>query len=223
MSTVLFVVTGARSWTLSDGATHPTGYWAEELLTPFRLLTGAGHDVVFATPGGIPPVADEGSLDSDETRAALAEIVRLSEPLRLEDVALGDYDAVFYPGGHGPMEDLAVDPVSGALIADALETATPLALVCHGVAALLAARGADGALAAAGRRVTAFTDEEEIQGGLAPRAPWLLETTLRENGVEVATAEPWADHVIEDGALITGQNPQSSGSVARALLARLGA
>ncbi|OCG76582.1 type 1 glutamine amidotransferase domain-containing protein [Microbacterium sediminis] len=222
MSTVLFVVTGARSWTLADGRQHPTGYWAEELLTPYRILTEAGHRVAFATPGGVEPVIDAASLEADpDARAAIEAIEGLARPLPLEEVALGDYDAVFYPGGHGPMEDLAADPTSGALIAAALRDETPLALVCHGVAALLAARDADGALAARGRTVAAFTDEEERQGGLADAASWLLESTLREQGVTVDTAAPWADHVVEDGALVSGQNSQSSASVARALLARL--
>ncbi|WP_309067742.1 type 1 glutamine amidotransferase domain-containing protein [Microbacterium sp.] len=222
MSTVLFVVTAARSWTLSDGSTHPTGYWAEELLTPHRLLTEAGHSVVFASPGGVAPVADEASLsDDDGARAAISAIAGLQSPLRLEEVDLGTIDAVFYPGGHGPMEDLAVDATSGALLSDALEAEKPVALVCHGLAALLAARRADGALVAAGRTVAAFTDEEERQGGLADKAPWLLETTLRKHGVTVDAAEPWADHLVEDGNLVSGQNPQSSASVARALLRRL--
>lgn len=222
MSTVLFVVAGARTWTLSDGTAHPTGYWAEELLAPYRLLVGAGHDVAFATPGGVVPVVDEGSIaDDEEARAALAAIPGLQRPLVLAEVDPGAFDAVFYPGGHGPMEDLARDAASGALIVRALDAGTPLALVCHGVAALLAAKRSDGALAAAGRTVAAFTDEEERQGGLAPKAPWLLESTLRDGGIAVDAAEPWADHVVEDGALVTGQNPQSSASVARALLARL--
>jgi putative intracellular protease/amidase len=223
MSAVLFVVTAARTWTLSDGTAHPTGYWAEELLTPYRLLTEAGHTVAFATPGGVAPVADAASMgeDADEVRNALAAIDGLSNPLSLEDVDLSGYDAVFYPGGHGPMEDLSQDATSGALLEQALNTDLPVALVCHGLAALLAATGEDGTAAAAGRRVAAFTDAEETQAGLADRAPWLLESTLRERGIAVDAAEPWADHVVVDGNLVTGQNPQSSGSVARALLERL--
>jgi putative intracellular protease/amidase len=223
MSTVLFVVTAARTWTLSDGTAHPTGYWAEELLTPYRLLTEAGHTVVFATPEGLAPVADEASLGDDaaEVRSSLAAIGGLQRPLRLEDVDLSRYDAVFYPGGHGPMEDLSQDATSGGLISRALDADLPLAMVCHGLAALLAATGEDGAAAAAGRRIAAFTDAEEAQGGLADRAPWLLESALRERGIVVDVAEPWADHVVVDGSLVTGQNPQSSASVARALLERL--
>lgn len=224
MSTVLFVVTSARTLTLADGTAHPTGYWAEELLAPYRVLTAVGHRVEFATPGGSVPVPDEASLGGDEAtrgelRTALAAIDGLSAPLRVEDVDLARYDAVFYPGGHGPMADLAVDEASGALITSALDRDLPLAVVCHGVAALLAAKRTDGTLAAAGRTVAAFTDAEELQGGLGDRSPWLLESALRDGGVVVDAAEPWADHVVEDGNLISGQNPQSSGSVGRALLA----
>ncbi|WP_426321694.1 type 1 glutamine amidotransferase domain-containing protein [Microbacterium sp. E-13] len=223
MSTVLFVVSSARTWTLSDGTAHPTGFWAEELLTPYRLLTGAGHDVQFATPDGAAPVADAASFgdDGDAERDELAAIPGLATPLPISEVRLSAYDAVFYPGGHGPMEDLAHDAHSGALITDALAADKPIALVCHGLAALLAATRPDGTLAAAGRRVAAFTDAEEKQAGLADRAPWLLESTLRDRGVVVDPAEPWADHTVTDGNLVTGQNPQSSASVAEALLQRL--
>ena len=125
MSNVLFVVTGARHWTLSDGTEHPTGYWAEELVAPYRVFTGAGHEVVLATPGGVQPVVDEASLapdvnggqdGADAMRAALKGISQLASPLRLEDVDVSTYDAVFYPGGHGPMEDLAVDANSAAVL-----------------------------------------------------------------------------------------------------------
>jgi putative intracellular protease/amidase len=223
MSTILFVVSSARTWTLSDGTAHPTGFWAEELLTPYRLFTAAGHRVVFATPDGLPPVADEASFgdDGEAERAALAAIADLATPLRVDEVEVAAYDAVFYPGGHGPMEDLARDAQSGALIRAALDADKPIGLVCHGVAALLASTAPDGALSTAGRRVAAFTDEEETQAGLADRAPWLLESTLRDRGLDVVVAGPWTDHVVTDGNLVTGQNPQSSASVASALLERL--
>ena len=121
MATVLFVVTSARTWTLADGTAHPTGYWAEELVTPYRLFTEAGHDVVFATPAGVAPVADEGSLSLDanggeDLRPAIDAIEGLSTPLALHAIELEAYDAVFYPGGHGPMEDLSRDELSGALL-----------------------------------------------------------------------------------------------------------
>lgn len=220
MSSVLFVVTGARTWILSDGTEHPTGYWAEELLTPYRLLTEAGHDVAFATPGGVVPVADASSLGAGDA-AAIAEIAGLAAPLTLADVDAEAYAAVYYPGGHGPMQDLAVDPNSAALIAATIAGGRALAAVCHGLAALLPARTAAGEPIAAGRRITGFSDEEERIGGLADRAPFLLEESLRSLGADVEVSAPWSDHTLVDGLLITGQNPQSSASAAAALVAAL--
>ncbi|MFK0240088.1 type 1 glutamine amidotransferase domain-containing protein [Microbacterium sp. NPDC090281] len=220
MSSVLFVVTGARTWTLADGTAHPTGYWAEELLTPYRLLSEAGHTVSFATPGGVAPVADASSLAEGDAES-IAAIDGLTAPLVLADVDPATYDAVYYPGGHGPMQDLAVDEDSAALITATLATGRPLAAVCHGLAALLPARTAAGESVVAGRRITGFTDEEERIGGLADRAPFLLESELRARGAELDIASPWSDHTVVDGLLITGQNPQSSASAARALVAAL--
>ncbi|WP_433584924.1 type 1 glutamine amidotransferase domain-containing protein [Microbacterium hydrocarbonoxydans] len=220
MSHVLFVVTAARTWTLADGTAHPTGYWAEELLAPYELLTAAGHDVSFATPGGIAPVADAGSL-RDGDADAIAAIDGLASPLVLAAVDPAAYDAVYYPGGHGPMQDLATDADSAALITATIAGGRPLAAVCHGLAALLPALDAEGRPVVAGRTITGFSDEEERIGGLADRAPFLLESSLRELGADIAVAEPWSDHVVVDGQLITGQNPQSSASAAAALVAAL--
>ncbi|WP_433473473.1 type 1 glutamine amidotransferase domain-containing protein [Spirillospora sp. CA-142024] len=227
MSKILFVVTGATYWTLNDGTRHPTGYWAEELLTPYKAFTEAGHEVVFATPGGAVPVADAGSLAPEanggrDVTAELAEIAGLASPLKLAEVDLADYRAVFYPGGHGPMEDLAVDTTSGRLLVEALDSGKPLGVVCHGPAALLAADRADGTSAFAGRKITAFSNEEERQGGLAGKAIWLLEDRLRAVGADVRVADAWTPHVVIDGDLLTGQNPMSSGPLAAELLKRLG-
>lgn len=221
MSAVLFVVTGARTWTLSDGTAHATGFWAEELLAPYALLTEAGHDIAFATPGGVAPIADAGSL-VDGDAEAIARIIALRTPLVLADVDPLAYDAVYYPGGHGPMQDLAVDADSARLIAATVAAGRPLAAICHGLAALLPARTSTGTSILAGRRITGFSDEEERIGGLADRAPFLLETSLRERGADVEVAQPWSDHTVVDGLLITGQNPQSSASVAAALVTALG-
>jgi putative intracellular protease/amidase len=217
MASVLFVVTAARSWTLSDGTAHPTGFWAEELLEPYRVLTEAGHTVSVATPGGVVPAADPASL-RDGDADALTAIPALAAPLVLADVDPAAFDAVYYPGGHGPMQDLATDADSAALIAATVDAGRPLAAVCHGLAALLPAHDASGAPVVAGRTITGFSDEEERQGGLADRAPFLLESALRALGAEVDVASPWSDHTVVDGRLITGQNPQSSASAARALV-----
>ncbi|WMX48318.1 type 1 glutamine amidotransferase domain-containing protein [Streptomyces roseicoloratus] len=230
MSKILFVMTGADHWTLADGTEHPTGFWAEEAVAPHEAFTAAGHDVVVATPGGVVPTVDAGSLapevnggreGADRVAAALAAMGELKSPVKLEDVDPADYDAVFYPGGHGPMEDLAVDAASGRLLVAALESGKPLGVVCHGSAALLAARTEDGDNAFAGYRVAAFTDAEEMQAGLGERAKWLLETRLGEAGLDVRPGEPWAPNVVVDRNLVTGQNPASSAPLAVELLKKL--
>ena len=230
MSKILFVMTGADHWTLADGTKHPTGFWAEEAVAPYEAFTAAGHEVVVATPGGVEPTVDQGSLapefnggpeGAEKVASALASLTALRHPVRLEDVRVDDYDAVFYPGGHGPMEDLAVDATSGRLLIDTLDSGKPLAVVCHAPAALLAATRADGANAFAGYRVAAFSNAEETQAGLADKAKWLLETRLVEAGVDVRTGEPWAPHVVVDRNLVTGQNPASSAPLAAEVLKKL--
>ncbi|KLO64247.1 thiamine biosynthesis protein ThiJ [Dermacoccus sp. PE3] len=227
MSKILFVVSAATNWTLADGTQHPTGFWAEELLAPYRLFTEAGDTVEFATPGGVAPVADEASLapemnDGNDVRPELDAIDALKQPLNLSDVALDDYDAVFYPGGHGPMEDLAVDATSGKLIADTLAAGKPVAIVCHGPAALLPARDENGDPVVKGRKLTALSNEEERAGGNADNAKWLLEDRLREDGAELSVGEAWQPNVVVDGDLLTGQNPASSKPLAEELKKRLG-
>ncbi|MEV1067150.1 type 1 glutamine amidotransferase domain-containing protein [Streptomyces sp. NPDC050263] len=231
MARILFVITGVDHWTLADGTQHATGFWAEEAAAPYEAFRAAGHEVVVATPGGVVPTVDKGSLaaelnggqeGADRIAATLAAMSELREPIRLEDVDLGDYAAVFYPGGHGPMEDLAVDAVSGRLLVDALDSGRPLGVVCHGPAALLAAVREDGANAFAGYRVAAFTNAEEIQAGFGEKAAWLLQDRLAEAGVDVQVGEPWAPKVVVDRNLVTGQNPASSAPLAVELLKQLG-
>ncbi|MEU6530650.1 type 1 glutamine amidotransferase domain-containing protein [Streptomyces sp. NPDC046928] len=230
MSKILFVMTGADHLTLADGTEHPTGFWAEEAVAPYEAFKAAGHEITVATPGGVVPTVDKASLapefnggqeGADRVAAVLASMTELDAPLRLEDVRLDDYAAVFYPGGHGPMEDLTTDAASGDLLTRALRSGKPLGVVCHGPAALLAATG-DGGNAFAGYRVAGFTNEEETQGGLAGRLIWLLHDRLTEAGIQVDAGEPWAPHVVTDRNLVTGQNPASSAPLAAELLKRLG-
>ncbi|MGV9246288.1 type 1 glutamine amidotransferase domain-containing protein [Streptomyces sp. NPDC003710] len=230
MSKILFVLTGADHWTLADGTKHPSGFWAEEAVAPYEAFKAAGHEIVVATPGGVVPTVDESSLtpelnggqeNADRIREVLTSAAEFTRPVALTDVDLDEYAAVFYPGGHGPMEDLAVDADSGSLLAHALDSGKPLGVVCHGPAALLAATRADGSNAFAGYRVAAFTNAEETQSGLADRAKWLLQDRLTEVGVQVQTGEPWAPNVVVDRNLVTGQNPASSAPLATELLAKL--
>jgi putative intracellular protease/amidase len=226
---ILFVVTGARHWTLADGSQHPTGFWAEELVAPYQTFIEGGYEVDFATPGAVVPVVDEASLaadvnggqeQADKVAAAVQEIAGLKSPLKLEDVTLGDYDAVFYPGGHGPMEDLAVNADSARLLVETLESGRPLGIVCHAPAALLATE-VDGTSPFAGYRLTGFTNAEEQQGGLADKAKWLLQDRLVKLGTQFDEVEPWAPHTVVDRNLYSGQNPASSGPLGRQILEAL--
>jgi putative intracellular protease/amidase/uncharacterized protein (DUF2267 family) len=226
------VLTGSDHWTLDDGTRHPTGFWAEELLTPLSIFEDAGVEVTIATPGGARPTVDETSLSAEmaggeetaaELRGALeARSGQLASPLRLEDVSAADYDGVFIPGGHGPMEDLAVSPGLGALLVSMLDDDKVVASVCHGPAGLLPAMRPDGTWAFAGRTMSGFTNEEETQAGLADRAPWLLEDRMRESGGSMEQGPAWQPFSVVDGNLVTGQNPASSGEVARHAVDQLG-
>jgi putative intracellular protease/amidase/uncharacterized protein (DUF2267 family) len=232
MPSILLVLTGSDRWTLEDGTEHPTGFWAEELLTPLGVFEDAGVDVTIATPGGVRPTVDETSLSpemagGEEAAAALrrdldARGAQLGSPVRLEDVSAADYDGMFIPGGHGPMEDLAFSPELGALLIGMLDDDKVVASVCHGPAALLAATRPDGAWAFAGRNLSGFTNEEEAQAGLADRAPWLLEDRMREAGGALEQGPAWQPFSVVDGNVVTGQNPASSGEVASRAVEQLG-
>jgi putative intracellular protease/amidase len=225
MSSVLVILSGARVWSLKDGTQHPTGFWADEFVAPHRLLVEAGHDVTIATPSARIPVADEASLADNgaELRAYLESVKDLLEsPARLEDVDPAAYDAVFLPGGHGPMQDLAVNPDVARILAAMLpDTGKVVASLCHGPAAFLAAGDTEGKWLFRGRKLTAFTDEEEGQAGLADNAPWLLEDRLRAGGAVFEAGPAWASHVVVDGNLITAQNPASASAAGEAILAAL--
>ena len=233
MSNILMVVTAADSLTLADGSTHSTGFWAEELVVAHRDLIAAGHRVTIATPGGKPAPVDPGSLSLaivgdqakiTEFEAYLASIsAQLASPVALSDVVTSDFAAVVMPGGHGPMADLAFDADLGAILTQADATGVLIAPFCHGPAGLLSAVDAAGASIFAGRRLTVFTDDEELTGGLGENSPWLVARTLRERGALVEDGPAWSEHVVRDGNLISGQNPQSSEAVARTLVAALAA
>ncbi|GHJ39754.1 type 1 glutamine amidotransferase domain-containing protein [Streptomyces sp. TS71-3] len=226
MAKLLFVMTGARYWTLKDGTRYATGYWAEEFAAPYKALTDAGHDIVVATPRGVIPNVDMMSLrpemaGSEKMALQLEEIIRDAEvmrrPIRLSEARLEDYDAVYFPGGHGPMEDLCVDADAGRLLTAALASGKPLAVVCHAPAAMLATR-IHGRSPFEGYRVSGFTNDEENAVGLAPRARWLLEDELRAMGVDFTKGEMWKPYTVVDRNLFTGQNPASAGVLAERLL-----
>jgi putative intracellular protease/amidase len=234
MYSVLMILTSATSWTQMDGTRRPTGFWAEEFVEPHELLISAGVKVTIATPAGKPATVDAGSLAPETNHGDVTKVSALSaylekhagaleSPLRLEDIDLADFDAVFVPGGHGPMQDLAVDETVGKMLSTALADSTKVVCaVCHGQASFLAAGDADG-WAFKGRRLTAFSNTEETQAGLAANAPWLLEDRLRAAGALFEAGAPWGPHVVVDGNLVTGQNPASAAAATNAVLDLLAA
>ena len=231
MTSVLMILSAADHWTLKDGTSHPTGFWAEEFVAPYEVFTDAGWNVTVATPGGRAPTVDQASLgegagDPETLEKVEASLDRLApvlnSPSDLGSVDHNDYDVVFYPGGHGPLEDLAVDKTSGAILADRVSAEKPLAMLCHAPAAVLAASEDAAASPFAGYKMTGFSNTEEEQVGLAENAPWLLEDKLVELGADYSSAaEPWGSHVVVDRNLYTGQNPQSSAELAERIVADL--
>lgn len=229
MTSVLMVVSAADKWTLRDGTIHPSGYWGEELAVPHRTFREAGWDVTIATPGGVAPTLDQLSMGRTaglpstirEVRDYLESIAHeLEKPRSLDEVDEAEYDVVFYPGGHGPMEDLAYDAVSGALLTRRLASGKPLALLCHSPAAALAARDDDGSWPFAGYRMTGLSNVEEKLNTFGWKAPWYLEDRLRENGAEYSKAVlPLRPYIVVDRNLYTGQNPFSSGKLAEKIVA----
>jgi putative intracellular protease/amidase len=207
---------------------HPTGFWLEEFASPYYVLKDAGAELTLASPkGGQPPVDPKSQAEDaqtaatrrfesdDDARAALAATVPLST------IDIGDFDAVFYPGGHGPLWDLAEDTDSIALIESASAAGKPVAAVCHAPAVLRHVKDSTGAPLVRGKRVTGFSNTEEAAVGLTDVVPFLLEEMLRGNGGDYRRSEDWNSHVERDGLLITGQNPASSDATAEALLAVL--
>jgi putative intracellular protease/amidase len=231
MAKIVFIVSGATYWVLKDGTRHATGYWAEEFANPYKILTDAGHEVVVGTPNGVTPNVDMMSLRPEMTGGVqgaldLEAIIRSAEvmrrPLKLSDIRLEDYDAVYVPGGHGPMADLAFDADVGRLLTAQLASGNPLFIVCHGPAAMLATR-IHGVSPFKGYRITCFTNKEEEAVGMAPKATWLLETDIQEKvGVEFSCGETWKPYMVEDRNLVTGQNPASAAVLAKRLLEVLG-
>lgn len=205
-----------------------TGFWLEELAAPYYVFKHAGADITLASPAGGQPPLDPSSgkpeAQTDATRRFDADAeatAALADTRVLSDMQIADYDAVFYPGGHGPLWDLANDPASIALIETAIGAGKPVALVCHAPGVLRDVKAADGAPMVKGKTVTGFTNSEEAAVGLSDVVPFLVEDMLQEKGGTYSKTADWGVYVVEDGLLITGQNPASSAKAARALLAKL--
>lgn len=206
-----------------------TGFWLEEFATPYYAFRDAGAEIVLASPlGGQPPLDPRSAEPGAQTEATRRlerdadTLAALAATLRLIDVAAEDFDALFFPGGHGPLWDLAEDPVSIALIERMIAAERPVAAVCHGPAVFLRTRAVDGGPLVEGRSVTGFSNSEEEAESLTDTVPFLVEDMLRQNGGRYSQAPNWQPHVAIDDLLITGQNPASSAAVAAALLEKLG-
>lgn len=205
-----------------------TGFWFEEFACPYYELQDAGFEITLASPkGGQPPVDPNSLVDDTQTHATrrfaadAAANAELANTRVLAELNPTDFDAVFYPGGHGPLWDLTTDEYSIALIEAFIAANKPVAAVCHAPAVLANARTASGDAPVAGKAVTGFSNSEEEAVGLTDAVPFLLEDKLRELGGRYEKTDDWGSHVAVDGPLITGQNPASSRGVADALIKML--
>jgi putative intracellular protease/amidase len=202
-----------------------TGFWLEELAAPYYVFKDAGANVVLASPaGGQPPLdpkSNEPGFQTDATRrfeTDAAATAQLAATVRLDSVSEADFDAVFYPGGHGPLWDLAEDANSVALIEAFIAAQKPVALVCHAPGVLRHVKQADGSPLVKGKQVTGFANTEEAAVGLTDIVPFLVEDELKAKGGVYTRGDDWASYVVVDGLLITGQNPASSAAAASTLL-----
>ena len=202
-----------------------TGFWLEEFAAPYYVLKDAGADIVLASPkGGQPPLdpkSDQPDFQTDDTRRFnndAAAQKQLANTVALETIEAEDFDAVFYPGGHGPLWDLTDNPHSLQIIETLYAAGKPVASVCHAPTALINAKDKSGRYLVENKNITAFSNSEEDGVGLSQVVPFLLEDALKQRGAVYHKGEDWASFVQVDGQLITGQNPASSAETAKALL-----
>lgn len=202
-----------------------TGFWLEELAAPYYVLKDAGVDITLASPkGGQPPLdpkSNEPGFQTEDSRRFEADPQAkhaLANTLKLSDVDQADFDAVFFPGGHGPLWDLTNDRRALSLIESTLAANKPVALVCHAPGILTNVKAPNGDPIAKGRKVTGFKNTEEAAVNLVDVVPYLLEDVLREQGGDFSSTDDWGVHTVQDGLLITGQNPASSRQAAELLL-----
>ncbi len=222
---VLFVLTSHSE--LGDTG-KKTGFWVEEFAAPYYVMVDEGVDITIASPkGGQPPIdpkSEAPDAQTDATKRYYADAVlkeKVATTKKLADVNAADFDAVFYPGGHGPMWDLYDDKNSIALIQNFWSAGKPVAAVCHAPSALLNVKDEKGEPLVKGKKVTGFTNSEEEGVQLTDIVPYLLEDELKSRGGKYSKSSDWKSYVVQDGMLITGQNPASSEEAAKKLLALL--
>ncbi len=205
-----------------------TGFWLEELAAPYYAFKDAGAEITLASPkGGNPPLdpkSNEPDFQTEQTHrfeSDAAAMAQLASTVRLDSISQSDYDTVFYPGGHGPLWDLAEDKHSIALIESFLAANKPVALVCHAPGVLRHVKTPAGKPLVEGKKVTGFTNTEEDAVGLTNIVPFLVEDELMAKGGIYSKGEDWSSYVVSDGLLITGQNPMSSAATATLLIKQL--
>lgn len=206
-----------------------TGFWLEEFAAPYYVFKDAGAEITLASPKGGQPPLDSKSAEKDSQTAATLRFgadqeaqSALAHTVKLREIVAAEYDALFYPGGHGPLWDLAVDKESIALIENMYAQGKPVSAVCHAPGVFRHARSLDGSPLVRGKSVTGFSNSEEKAVGLIEVVPFLVEDELRKNGGLYSNAADWQTYFVQDRNLITGQNPASSEVVAKAVLAQLG-
>lgn len=222
---ILIVLT---SHSALGNTSEKTGFWIEEFTSPYYVLADAGAEITIASPkGGQPPVDPKSEAAEAQTPSTErfykdnVLIDKVAYSLKLSDIDYADYDAVFYPGGHGPLWDLANDKNSIKLIEEFYNHQKPIAFVCHAPAALIHAKAKNGEPLIKGKHVTGFSNTEEEGVKLTKIVPFLLEDELKKEGAHYSKGEDWASYVKQDGLLITGQNPASSEATAKLLLLTL--
>ena len=225
MKKVLFVLT---SHDKLGNTGEKTGFWIEEFAAPYYTLHDKGIEITIASPkGGQPPIDPKSSAEDAQTEATKrfnadeALQAKLATTTKLSEVDQDGFDAIFYPGGHGPLWDLAEDKDSIALIESFYANKKTVSAVCHAPAVFKHTKGADGNSLVKGKKVTGFTNTEEEAVQLTDVVPFLVEDMLKENGGIYSKGDDWGVYTQEDGLLITGQNPASSEKVAEILLERL--
>ncbi len=218
MKKILIVVTSCDMTTKGD----PTGIWLEEYSVPYQLFRNEGFEVdVASIKGGKAPIDPRSNPDDEQSKSWKQAIESLQVTNKLSTVSADKYDAVFFPGGHGTMFDLPNDPSINSLLQNFHESNKIIAAVCHGPACFIGVTLKNGKSLIAGRTITGFTNEEEIAAEQVKNMPFLLEDELLSNGANYIKASEWSDHIEVDDNIITGQNPQSSKSIAEAIIQKL--
>ena len=225
MNTIIKVLIVLTSHSDLGNTGHKTGFWIEEFAAPYYVLADAGVEITIVSPlGGQPPIDPKSALPESQTAATrrfdgdAALQQKLAHTLKLTDVKVEDYDAVFYPGGHGPLWDLANDTNSIALIENFYKHQKPIAFVCHAPGVLIKTKLPNGEPLVKGKNVTGFSDSEEEAVQLTKVVPFLLEDEFKKLGANYSKGPDWGSYVKVDGLLITGQNPGSSEEAAKELI-----